>query len=144
MIPAFQKAEGGLFSQVEKADVGDGVLKMHERGVKLMSWADPFYPDPSLPPQVAEAMKKSIDSGFASHYTVPIGSEALKEEIAKKLENENGMKVCPSRNILITPGSDSGLFFAMLPFIHDGDEVMVVDPSYPNNCQNVPSRPAAK
>lgn len=137
MIPAFQKAEGGLFSQVEKADVGDGVLKMHERGVALMSWADPFYPAPSMPPHVATAMKQSIDSGFASHYTVPIGSMTLKEEIAKKLERENGLKVCASRNILVTPGSDSGLFFAMLPFIHDGDEVMIVDPSYPNNAQNV-------
>ena len=24
----------------------------------------------------------------------------------------------------------------MLPFIHEGDEVMIVDPSYPNNFQN--------
>jgi len=44
--------------------------------------------------------------------------------------------VVPDRNIIITPGSDSGLFFAMLPFIHDGDEVMIIDPSYPNNYQN--------
>ena len=44
MIPAFQKAEGGLFSAVEKADVGDAVAKMSEQGGALMSWADPFYP----------------------------------------------------------------------------------------------------
>ena len=32
MISAFQKAEGGLFSSVEKADVGDAVVKLRERG----------------------------------------------------------------------------------------------------------------
>ena len=136
MIPAFQKAEGGLFSSVEKADVGDAVVKLKERGVALMSWADPFYPDPSMPPHVAEAMIESIRSGFASHYTMPIGSGELKAEIAEKLKKVNGLTVVPDRNIIITPGSDSGLFFAMLPFIHEGDEVMIVDPSYPNNFQN--------
>lgn len=136
MIPAFQKAEGGLFSNVEKADVGDAVTKMNERGVALMAWADPFYPLPSVPPHVAEAMIDCINSGFASHYTAPIGNNDLKVEIAKKLKKVNGMDVEPQRNILITPGSDSGLFFSMLPFINQGDEVMIIDPSYPNNFQN--------
>ena len=136
MIPAFKKAEGGLFSEVDKADVGDAVVKMKERGVALMSWADPFYPDPSMPAHVSDAMIQSINSGFASHYTTPIGSGDLKKEIAKKLKKVNGLDVVPDRNIIITPGSDSGLFFAMLPFIYEGDEVMIIDPSYPNNYQN--------
>lgn len=136
MIPAFQRAEGGLFSKVEKADVGDAVAKMAERGVALMAWADPFYPNPSVPSHVAEAMIESIKSGFASHYTVPIGNSELKKEIGKKLKKVNNMDVDPQRNIIITPGSDSGLFFAMLPFINNDDEVMIIDPSYPNNFQN--------
>ncbi|MEG1895760.1 MAG: pyridoxal phosphate-dependent aminotransferase [Oscillospiraceae bacterium] len=136
MNEAFKKVEGGLFSKVEKADVGDAVAKMRENGVALMSWADPFFPDPSVPPHVAEAMIASIKSGFASHYTMPIGNTELKNEIAKKLERVNHIKADPQRNILVTPGSDSGLFFAMLPFICPGDEVMIIDPSYPNNFQN--------
>ncbi len=136
MISAFRKAEGGLFSSVEKADVGDAVLKINESGGALMAWADPFYPHPSIPPHVGQAMIDCIESGFASHYTAPIGNSELKVEIAKKLQKFNGMNVEPQRNILITPGSDSGLFFAMVPFIHPGDEVMIIDPSYPNNFQN--------
>ena len=136
MIPAFQKASGGLFSDVEKADVGDAVLKIRERGGALMAWADPFYPLPSVPPHVGQAMIDSIESGFASHYTAPIGNQELKVEVAKKLARINGLEVDPERNILITPGSDAGLFFAMLPFIHQDDEVMIIDPSYPNNFQN--------
>ena len=118
MTQAFQRAEGGLFSEVEKADVGDAALKMSERGVQLLAWADPFYPNPSVPPHVARAMVDSINSGFASHYTAPIGNSELKVEIAKKLKRVNGIDLEPQRNILITPGSDAGLFFAMLPFIN--------------------------
>jgi len=135
MIDAFQKTEGGLFSAVAKADVGDAVTQME--GVTLMSWADPFYPNPSIPEHVKEATIEAIRSGFASHYTAPIGSRELKVELAKRLERYNGLKVDPQRNILITPGSDPGLFFAMLPFVNKGDEVMIIDPSYPNNFQNV-------
>lgn len=134
MIPAFQKVEGGLFSTVAKADVGDAVTQMKD--VTLMAWADPFFPDPSTPSHVIEATVAALEKGDGSHYTAPIGNRDLKVAIANKLKSFNGLEVNPQRNILITPGSDSGLFFAMLPFINAGDEVMIIDPSYPNNFQN--------
>ena len=43
----------------------------------------------------------------------------------------------PRAIFLITPGSDSGLYFAILPFIEDGDEVLIPSPSYPNNTLNI-------
>lgn len=49
MIPAFRKAEGGLFTAVEKADVGGAYQEMEKQGVALMGWADPFMPDASMP-----------------------------------------------------------------------------------------------
>ena len=134
MTPAFRKAEGGLFSAVAKADVGDAVTQLD--GVTLMSWADPFYPSPATPPHVARAVIEAVESGVACHYTAPVGNRDLKMEIAKRLKAYNGLEVDPFRNILITPGSDAGLFYAMLPFIEKGDEVLIVDPSYPNNIQN--------
>jgi len=61
----------------------------------------------------------------------------LKLELAKKFKNFNKLsQVNPERNILITPGSDSGLLFAMMPFLNPGDEVLVPDPSYPSNFLN--------
>ncbi|SDL05093.1 pyridoxal phosphate-dependent aminotransferase [Natronincola ferrireducens] len=136
MREAFQKIDGGLFSSVSKADVGDAYDNMQKDGVRLMAWADPFYPDSSIPEHVKKATIKVIENGFSSHYTVPIGNMVLKQEISKKLLKYNGIKADPKRNILITPGSDSGLFYAMLPFVQNGDEIMIVDPSYPNNFQN--------
>lgn len=137
MISSFAKAEGGLFSAVEKADVGGSYQEMEKQGVALMGWADPFMPDRSMPDFVEEALVKAVRDDSSPHYTAPIGNEELKELIAEKLERQNNLHVDSSRNILITPGSDSGLYFAILPFINDGDEVMIPSPSYPNNYLDV-------
>ena len=51
----FQGVEGGLFTKVTKADVGDNFASM-EGEVVLMGWADPFYPDPSVPENVKNAL----------------------------------------------------------------------------------------
>lgn len=69
MIPAFQQTQGGLFSKVEKADVGDIAEKLSS-GIAFLSWADPFYPNASTPAHVAQAMIDSINDGSAGHYTI--------------------------------------------------------------------------
>ena len=137
MIPAFRKSEGGLFTAVEKADVGSAYQEMEKQGVALMGWADPFMPDASMPKHVEQALIDAIRHPSAPHYTAPIGSSQLKAKIAEKLKTKNHLLVDPERNILITPGSDSGLYFAILPFIEDGDEVLIPSPSYPNNTLNI-------
>lgn len=137
MIQAFKEAQGGLFSSVEKADVGSAYQDLERQGVALMGWADPFMPDNSLPSEVEKAWIEAIKEETVAHYTAPIGNAQLKLEIAKKLQRQNGLTVDPERNILITPGSDSGLYFAILPFIEEGDEVLIPCPSYPNNFLDV-------
>jgi len=132
----FARLQGGLFAAVEKADVGSAYNDLQKQGVSMMGWADPFYPDPSIPAHLLDKAVEILKGGFPSHYTMPIGNEELKEEIAKKLARENKMTVDPKRNIIITPGSDSGLLYAMMPFIGEGDEVLVPDPSYPSNFLN--------
>ena len=137
MIPAFAKAEGGLFSAVEKADVGGAYQELEKQGVAMMGWADPFIPDRSMPRHVEEAYVAAVRDESAPHYTAPIGSIALKERLAEKLRRQNGLQVDPIRNIIITPGSDSGLYFSILPFVHPGDEVLIPCPSYPNKFLDV-------
>jgi len=137
MRPAFAKLDGGLFSVAQKADVGDAAQRLREKGVALMSWADPFMPDPSIPQSVLEAAHKALDSGIPAHYIMPIGSPELKALIAKRIKRDYGFDLDPNRNIIMNPGSDNGLLFAMMPWICPGDEVMVHDPSYPNNFLNV-------
>ncbi len=137
MITAFREANGGLFSAVEKADVGSSYQEMEKQGVALMGWADPFMPDFSLPEHIEKATIDAVRTASAPHYTAPVGDLDLKQAIAEKLREKNHLEIDPERHVMITPGSDSGLYFAMLPFIGEGDEVLIPSPSYPNNMLNV-------
>lgn len=134
---AFQSLNGGLFETSDKADVGSSYTDLANDGVDLMGWADPFTPDFSLPEHVLNKAIETLKGPLAAHYTAPSGNEELKAVIAQKLKEKNHLDVDPRRNILITPGSDSGLFYAVFPFIEPGDEVLVPSPSYPNNFTNV-------
>ena len=134
--PQFRDVQGGLFAQVTKADVGDGAIRLMKQGVTLLCWADPFFPDPSTPEPVRKAALGALEQGAEVHYTMPIGSPDLKEAIGRKLRRQGFSQIQPQRNILVTPGSDAGLFYAMFPFLEPGDEVLIPDPSYPNNTQN--------
>lgn len=137
MKPYFQSLRGGLFETVNKADVGDNADKMKENGVAMLSWADPFFPDDKMDKDVRDALMASLEDGSAQHYTAPIGNGELKKVIAEKLEEDNQLHVDPKRNIIITPGSDAALFYSLVPFVGEDDEVMIADPSYPNNYQAV-------
>ena len=133
----FLNFEGGLFSEVEKADVGDSYTKMAEAGVALMGWADPFMPDFSIPSHIMDKTIEAIKSPISSHYTAPTGNMELRAVICSRFLEKYGVEIIPERNVIITPGSDSALFFAMFPFLQKDDEVIIPCPSYPNNMQNI-------
>ena len=137
MIKAFRNANGGLFEKSGKADIGTAYQEMAKQHIDLMGWADPFMPDKSLPEHIRKALIEEIEAPSSSHYTAPVGNSELKHVLAKKLKVLNNLDVIPDRNILITPGSDSGLYLAILPFIEKGDEVLIPSPSYPNNFTDV-------
>ncbi len=133
MKPAFAKMEGGLFSQAQKADVGNVQERMRAQGVAMMSWADPFLPDPSTPEAVTREALRVISEGTASHYYMPIGSPELRRALAERIRRKTGLAVDPDRNVIINPGSDVGLMFALSLWVGPGDEVLAHDPAYPNN-----------
>lgn len=133
----FRDLQGGLFAEVTKADVGEGAGRLMEQGYDIMAWADPFFPDPSIPASVTRTMIAAFQDGSVSHYTMPMGNADLRRSIARKVLTRNGLTAHPSRNVLVTPGSDSGLLYAMLPFLQEGDEVLIPDPSYPSNFLDV-------
>lgn len=133
MNPHFRDLQGGLFLKVGKADVGEGAGDFRKNGGDNMAWADPFFPDPSIPECVMQAMKAALEGGFPAHYTMPIGMLELRQALAKDISARTGLAIDPSRNVIVTPGSDSGLLYAMMLFLSEGDEVLVPDPSYPSN-----------
>ncbi len=124
------------FIDLPEVNYAGYVRAIEKEGVAPMSWADAFYPDPCLPAHITDAVKDALDKG-RTHYTMPIGDQELRQEIARKLKSFNGIDANPDKEIIITPGSDTGLYHAMRPFIVPGDEVLIPDPSYSNNFVNV-------
>jgi len=86
-------------------------------------------PDFDTPDFIRVAAKRSIDEGF-THYGPASGYEDLRKAVAEKLRRENAITYDYAREIVITPGSSSGIFLAMLTLLDPGDEVLVPDPAW--------------
>ena len=87
----------------------------------------------SVPENIKEAMKKSIDAND-THYTPNKGYIELREEIVKKFKNENGINTDPE-NVIVTVGASEGLFLCAQAFVEKGDEVLLPNPSFLSNTQ---------
>jgi aspartate/methionine/tyrosine aminotransferase len=66
-----------------------------------------------------------------THYTDVSGTLELREAIAAKLAEENGIDVDPQTEVTVTSGSQEAMFDAALGFLNPGDEALVLDPYYP-------------
>jgi len=128
MNPAFRPLRADLFPR--------DVVSRQPPARNIMSWADPFFPDSALSESVKQAMITAIESGSPEHYAPPALKFELQELIARRVNERTGLELDPARHVLVTPGSDAALFYAMLPFIEPGDEVLLPDPSYPKNYRN--------
>lgn len=132
------KYTGGLFAPNGKSDIGETADRLRRDGTDILAWADPFAPDRSLPASYRAVLHTEIEDGAPEHYTVPVGSLELRQAIARKLAEYNGIIADPSRNIVVTPGADSGLFMCMMALLNPGDEVLVPEPGFPaafSNCE---------
>jgi len=87
-------------------------------------------PDINTPSHIRDAAKKALDIGF-THYTSSQGTLELRREIARKLEEDNGIVASPDSEIIVTAGACSAVYLAMLALVNPGDEVLLPDPAWP-------------
>ncbi len=86
--------------------------------------------DVSAHPAVYEAARKAYDARIG-----PAGQWGLREfrvAVAEKLQRVSGATVDPDREILPTIGCQYAIFAAILILVDPGDEVLIMDPEYPN------------
>ena len=91
-------------------------------------------PDFDTPDNIKEAAIKAIREGKASKYTNVDGIAELKEAIAKKFKNENGLDYTP-KQITVGTGGKQVLYNAFVATLNPGDEVIIPAPywvSYPD------------
>lgn len=84
-------------------------------------------PDFKTPKHIQEAAKAAISSEKYFAYPPVTGYADLREAIAKKMQNENGIPSSPEQ-IVVSNGAKQSLANIMLALLNPGDEVIVFAP----------------
>jgi aminotransferase len=85
--------------------------------------------DTEVPAPVSEGAIAAIHAGH-NIYTRLDGIARLREAIAGKLRQFNGLEVDPDREILVTSGATGGFHAAAMALLNPGDEVILFEPFY--------------
>ncbi len=98
------------------------------KGIEIINFGI-GQPDVPTPRHIVEEAKKALDNGFTG-YTESVGIVELREAIAEYLNTKYGSDVKTSE-IIVTPGALAAIYLAMVSFLDPGDEVIIIEPSYP-------------
>lgn len=106
----------------------DEVQRQKVRGVDVLnlSGGEPDFPTPE---HVVAAAAEALRSGF-THYTSSRGIPQLREAIAAKLLQDNGIVADPGTDIIVTPSAKHAAYIALAGVIGPGDEVLVPSPAW--------------
>jgi aminotransferase len=123
-----------LFQAANRADSikPSAIRKMLElsAGKSNLVHLEQGEPDFATPKHIVEAAAKAARRGF-THYTDVDGTPELREAIAEKLRNENGIDVNPQTDVTVTSGTQEAMLITALGFLNRGDEALILDPYYP-------------
>jgi len=100
-------------------------LRREGKPVVDMSVGEPDFPTPAF---IIDAAYRAMKEGKV-FYTPTKGIPELLEAISWKLKEENGLEF-PPENIIVTPGAKYAIFEAIMCLIDEGDEVILLDPSW--------------
>ena len=106
--------------------ISDLIAESQGQGKKILSLAigEPDFPTPA---HIVEAAKKALDDGFTK-YTAAPGIRELREAIAEKSHEENGIPAKPE-NVIVAPTKHT-LFTTFMALLESGDEALIPDPGW--------------
>ena len=115
-----------------------GIIKIRDM---MYSVADPFRLDQGdvsfdAPDSVKSAMARAIADNH-SHYVQTTGIPRLRELIAAKLRNTNGIPIDDVEDVLVTNGGIHGLYIICRSLLEPRDEVLIPDPAWPPTSGNI-------
>ena len=93
---------------------------------------------------ILQDMHKAAMGGHTGYAAVP-GTDALRQTIAKRVQERTGVPTGPE-NVLITPGGQAALFAAHMVACDAGDTALYLDPfyaTYPGTLRGVGAIPKA-
>ncbi|MFZ0523751.1 MAG: aminotransferase class I/II-fold pyridoxal phosphate-dependent enzyme [Candidatus Acidiferrales bacterium] len=102
-------------------------LALQHRAVNLSQG----FPDFPAPAEIKRAAQEAIAADI-NQYAITWGAKSLRNAIADKFSQTNGMAIDPEREITVCCGSTEAMISAMMAIINPGDEVVVFEPFYEN------------
>ena len=88
------------------------------------------------PVHIVDAGISALQQGL-TNISSSQGLPELRMALAHKLEAHNGLAVDPDGDILVTPGSKQGLYYAINSYVGAGDEVLLLEPTWVSFRQQV-------
>jgi aspartate aminotransferase len=115
-----------------------GIIRIRDM---MYSVADPYRLDQGdvsfdAPDSLKAAMTRAIADNH-THYVQTTGLPRLRELIAAKLRDVNGIPIDDIEDVLVTNGGIHGLYILCLSLLDPGDEVLVPDPAWPPAVGNI-------
>lgn len=86
-------------------------------------------PDLPTPAHVVAAGREALEKGLTK-YTALRGIPELRRAVADKLRRDNGIDVDPDTEVVITTGTQEGVFVTLCALLNPGDEIVMADPYY--------------
>jgi aspartate aminotransferase len=103
------------------------------RDVIDLSQSSPFHTTPNY---IIEAGIEALHQG-QTNISSSRGLPQFAEAMADKLAAHNGLMVDPAADILATPGSKQGLYYAINAYVGPGDKVLLPEPTWVSFRQQV-------
>lgn len=85
-------------------------------------------PDLDTPQPIIDSLVKSVNSG-RTHYSSTLGELELRKAVSRYYQ-KRGYNHVEHQNVVIVPGTQSGLFASALCLLSSGDEVIIPEPMY--------------
>lgn len=92
------------------------------------------FPDFAPPAEVVDAASRAMveQGGILNQYPVTFGEPALREAVARKAKDFNGITCDPAEGVTVTCGATEAMMATLKAVINPGDEVVVFEPFYEN------------
>ncbi len=79
---------------------------------------------------VIEAYSSALREKSGSRYAPVQGMQELREALSAKMKKANGIDAPPDQ-IMVTGGASEAIAFSIMSIVNRGDEVVILEPSYP-------------
>ena len=106
----------------------DKVKKLENEGKKIIHF-EIGDPDFATPENISNAGIDAIKNGF-THYVSSSGLTEFRQKICETTKISRGFK--PNLDqVLVTPGANIAIFYAISCIVNPGEEIIVPDPGFP-------------